>query len=296
MLAKDIDRVSGLLGSFLDAASKTWNDAILTPAEREDKLRQLLRDTVTFISGKLASKGEFPFVFVSAMNEAFGNPKGNPLDYDGPWNNAWTRLQSQCKNIPKEYEELQKAFAERHMDAVRDALCDIMVFALGAYHFTGYDADRDMQSVISAVLTRFCADEAQLAATKAHFDSLGLEYYAEGEFPFVRLKSSKDQGDGEYPKGKFLKSVGYRQPVFYQVPRPDPKAEAPPARKFFGQETTQAMQEDREKHVATEDAKKAKINEMVALYRTQLEELMFGLPPFDPNSNNLEGIKPALGA
>lgn len=210
------------------------------------------------------------FEAVSKMNEAFGNPKGDPASIDGK------RLLSQCKNIGKEYEELMAAFGikieitygERGsavpvkgdpVDNIRDALCDIVVFALGGQHFMGYDGNNDMAEVVSALYSRFCRNVEHLEETCSHYDKLGIKYYVEGKFPTVCLKSLLDQGDGEYPKGKFLKALGYRKPSFY-APAPvaaqkkidmrqptqvataadlkiyDKAAGIPIARKFMGQE------------------------------------------------------------
>ncbi len=159
------------------------------------------------------SKGIFERV--SEMNEAFGNPKGDPKNID------WDRLERQCKNILVEFErELMPAIAERNLEEVRDALCDINVFSLGAHHFMGIDADADMHAVIDGVLTRFIKDERDLAATMKKYDDLGVDYYLEGTFPTACLKSLEDQVDkyGEsYPKGKFLKSVSYALTVFPAV-------------------------------------------------------------------------------
>jgi len=175
------------------------------------------------------------FLDVKQMNEAFGNPEGNPADLrmavpggneKEDWervDSMWGRLNAQCKNIKAEYEELQEALAERDVDKVRDALCDINVFSLGAHHLMGLDADDDMAEVVAAVLTRFCTDEKHLADTSAYYAMKGVEHYVGGEFPYKFLKSSRDQGksiaaDGsetwEYPKGKFLKAVGSRKPIF----------------------------------------------------------------------------------
>jgi len=166
------------------------------------------------------------FEQVSEMNTAFGNPKGNPALLDAysteEYTAAWQRLEKQCKNILAEYQELQNALADRNLADVRDALCDINVFSLGAHHLMGIDANEDMAEVVGALYSRFCTDEAHLKATSDHYFAKGVEHYYEGEFPRKCLKSSKDQGysmvDGqdvwEYPKGKFLKALGYRQPVF----------------------------------------------------------------------------------
>lgn len=216
---------------------------------------------------------------VCAMNVAFGNPKGDP---ESP---NWSRITKQCSNIKSELAELQTAIEAMRLEGIRDALCDIKVFAMGGLHFMGVEnpllkvssvpsrfpildtttlltlkgglglrfetlmeqlghdrnseryfdvgcllivliadasviqamigayPDADMHAVIDGVLTRFCRDEDELEATKYKYHKLGVKYYVEGVFPEVCLKSTEDQGD-EYPKGKFLKSVGYRLPIF----------------------------------------------------------------------------------
>lgn len=169
------------------------------------------------------------FQRVAAMNVAFGNKAGNPLAMD------IARVRSQCKNILDEFCELQIAlgaspasvqsirdaakgleYADQvSVDNARDALCDIQVFGNGAHHFMGYDADRDMQSVIDGVMTRFIKDEADKQATIARHAAKGVtKVYFEGEFPTMVMKSAEDQPDA--PKGKFLKSASYSEPVFYQ--------------------------------------------------------------------------------
>lgn len=171
------------------------------------------------------------FKQVSEMNEAFGNPKGKPEDFSdtvsvngvsAPQLTNWSRLEKQCKNILSEYNELMTAIAERNITDVRDALCDINVFSLGAHHFMGQNADEDMTAVVDALYSRFCVDEEHAKDTSLHYEALGVQHYFEGEYPRRCLKSSHDQGmkivDGaevwEYPKGKFLKALGYHQPVF----------------------------------------------------------------------------------
>jgi hypothetical protein len=154
------------------------------------------------------------FKLVSDMNTAFGNPKGDPKNVD------WARLEAQVRNIADELQETLDAIAARDLEETRDGLCDINVFSLGAHHFLGIDATADMEAVVAGVMTRFCKNEDELARTKAKYDDLQVEYYVEGEFPTVCLKSAKDQQDkngDNLPKGKFLKSVGYKKTVFPAV-------------------------------------------------------------------------------
>lgn len=240
---------------------------------------------------------ETVFQRVSAMNEAFKNPKGNPLRISGP------KLMSQVSNILKEYEaELLPAIKEGRVDDIRDALADIIVFAFGGFHFMGYDGDRDLHCVIDALYSRFCRDTAHLEQTKKHFDGLGVKYYIEGQFPTCCLKSLEDQGDGEYPKGKFLKAMDYHKPVFYQV-TVDP-------RKFFGQpgisdmesqmadnlapatkqhDVVTAIAAERALHMEAHRGKLETINKQVEAFRADLERKAFGFEPFDGQSNNTAG-------
>lgn len=214
-----------------------------------------------------------PFQLVSEMNAAFSNPKGVPYAIN------WEKLTKQCKNIAGdsvelrgEAKELQVALQSKDLGAVRDALCDIMVFALGTFHFIGLDADKDMAEVVRCVMTRFCKNEEHLIATVKHYDELGVNHYIEGEFPRKCLKSSSDQGDGEYPKGKFLKALGYEQPVF-KLPN-----------------VTDDMRKARESRQAEFDRKKKAIERQVNEYRAKLELDAFGLPAFDASKNNADEL------
>lgn len=177
-----------------------------------------------------------PFQRVAVMNTAFGNPRGNPDDID------WSRIRAQCKNIFDEYLELLQGLGtcpsiladlqlahelaffygdsypnEPNPIQVRDALCDIQVFDMGAQHLMGAHGDDDMDDVVDGVMTRFIKDEADKQATIAKHAAKGVtEVYFEGEFPRMVMKSAKDQPDA--PKGKFLKSASYRDTVFRPMP------------------------------------------------------------------------------
>lgn len=172
------------------------------------------------------------FELVAAMNVAFGNPKGNPASID------IERIRKQCLNLPDEFGELMvalgadknliraavefmkwvaaKACNEPDLDQVRDSLMDIHVFSYGAHHLMGIDANADMEAVIGGVMTRFIKSDADKAATIAKHAVAGVtEVYFEGEYPTMVMKSAVDQPDA--PKGKFLKSASYSEPVFYAL-------------------------------------------------------------------------------
>lgn len=190
------------------------------------------------------------FAIVSAMNVAFGNAQGHaqqllPLPAEASAqqrtiaDGAWERLSKQCDNIGGKLDvhsadgqhngiingevlELLQAIERRDLNGTRDALCDIMVFTLGAFHIAGLDADADMQAVIDGVMTRFCRNEEELEQTLQKWRDKGIDKLATyGSFPTMCVKSTEDQVtfDGEQvPKGKFLKSIGYRDTVFSPLP------------------------------------------------------------------------------
>lgn len=147
------------------------------------------------------------FELVAEMNEAFGNPQGDPRAID------MAKLKSQCKNILDEYKELMEAIEAGDFYKIRDALCDIHVFTYGAHHLMGLDADMDMQEVVSAVMTRFIITPDDRLDTMMKHHSKGVtDIYFEGDYPRMIMKSGSDQPDA--PKGKFLKSASYREPEF----------------------------------------------------------------------------------
>jgi NTP pyrophosphatase (non-canonical NTP hydrolase) len=152
------------------------------------------------------------FQDVSSLNDAFGNPAGDPK------NPRWDRLESQAKNILDEYNELMDdGIGPKDINQVRDAISDILVFTLGLAHMAGIPVEEDMAGVDRSNRTKFCANPEQLIATIDKYDALGVEVYADGEYPMKRVKSAKYQVglDGkDYQKDKMLKSVTFEEPVF----------------------------------------------------------------------------------
>lgn len=158
------------------------------------------------------------FEDVSSLNVAFGNLKGDPL------NPNWDRLKSQAQNILDEYNELMDdGIGPKNMQEVRDAICDILVFTLGLAHMAGIEVEGDMKAVDESNRSKFCANEAILAATVEKYNKLGVETYVDGEFPMKRVKSAKEQtgNDGKlYQAYKMLKSVTFKEPIFAPVDKP----------------------------------------------------------------------------
>lgn len=152
------------------------------------------------------------FGAVAKLNVAFGNSAGNPN------NPNWERLESQAKNILDEYNELMDdGIHAKNMDEVRDAICDILVFTLGLAHMAGVPVEEDMAEVDRSNMSKFCSDEDELTETLIKYRDLGVDVYVDGDFPMVRVKSSKQQTglDGKlYQAHKMLKSVSFSEPKF----------------------------------------------------------------------------------
>jgi predicted HAD superfamily Cof-like phosphohydrolase len=149
---------------------------------------------------------------VSELNTLFGNPKGDPNNID------WEKLENQSKNILDEYHELlNDGIKAKNVTEVRDAICDILVFTLGAGHIAGVPVDEDMAAVDASNRSKFCCDQDNVDATVAKYTSLGVDVYVDGDFPMKRVKSTKEQTDingNIYRKGKMLKSISFKEPIF----------------------------------------------------------------------------------
>ena len=150
------------------------------------------------------------FQRVANMNVAFGNPKGDYTAVD------ISKITKQVSNILDELAEFGTAAALGDLEDMRDALCDIIVFAQGAQHLMGVDGDADMHAVVDGVMTRFVKNDEDKAATIALHAKKGVtDVYFEGEYPKMVMKSASAQPDA--PTGKFLKSASYTQPVFPEI-------------------------------------------------------------------------------
>lgn len=148
---------------------------------------------------------------VSHMNEAYGNPKGNPnqIDFD--------RVTKQCSNILDEYDELVMALENKDPIELTDALCDIMVFTLGAFHIAGIDANAAMTAVYESNMSKFVKDAEDEEKTAAKYTSLDVAFRFEGDYPTRRCRctSTRIGLDGEtYRENKILKSASYHKPKF----------------------------------------------------------------------------------
>jgi len=226
------------------------------------------------------------------MNEAFGNPKGDPHSINGK------KLFNQCKNIGDEFIELMNAFGweceikltpraphphdirtpqgDAQIIAIRDALCDINVFSLGAHHFTGYDARIDMRAVYESNMSKFVKNISDEVQTRAKFDAAGVQYTIDGEYPRVVFRSAFDQPD--MPAGKFLKSASTFKPVFVLAAKPQ-----------SAEDVVAKMHAEHAARKAEHDRKMAQLQDEVAAFCAKRELELFGLPAFDDHLNQTPG-------
>ena len=147
---------------------------------------------------------------VARMNVDFGNQEGSLSNID------WEKLKTQVSCIPEELDELAEAIKTKNSKEVRDAICDILVFTLGAAHIIGMDVDADMEEVYDSNMSKFCETQEQLDATIKKYADMGVVVHACGQFPKAYVRSSFDQtvGNKTYPKDKFLKGVNFFEPKF----------------------------------------------------------------------------------
>ena len=114
------------------------------------------------------------------------------------------------------YDELMLCLASRDITKVQDALWSVFRVIVMAARAMGYTEGQildDMKVVVGAVMTRFIKSPEDKIETRYKHAAKGvIDVYFEGEYPTMIMKSASDQPDA--PKGKFLKSASYSEPVF----------------------------------------------------------------------------------
>lgn len=180
-------------------------------------VRDALVDQKVFIYGAVHLMG-YPF-------DAFANTVDEYSQVD--LGAAGSTLTEVIKNYSAHCQgyvgKLESAAAEAHLEDVVVSLAQTVGFITYIQEqVLRVDVVKEMESVINGVMTRFIKDEADEAATyakhnKKHLSVLGeganaLQVYYEGQYPSRIMKSAVDQPDA--PKGKFLKSASFSEPVF----------------------------------------------------------------------------------
>lgn len=136
----------------------------------------------------------------------------------------WADAQKQAHMTVVEMRELVEALEKRDATKLRDAYCDLIVFAVGGLFRIGSDANTDMHAVTDSLLTRFDRTMEDAVKTQEKYNVLAVETevrttVVNGTNYFV-VVSAKDQigNNGEhYTAGKFLKSYQYSNPTLQQL-------------------------------------------------------------------------------
>lgn len=114
------------------------------------------------------------------------------------------------------------------LEELAEACAGLITAAHNVSFIVGCNIDKDMEAVTNALFSRLCDDEGHAERTVSNYnlvEGIDTHYAACDAIPgkFV-VYSSKDQygksGD-HYPENKFLKALGYGQPVFEELYRGD---------------------------------------------------------------------------
>jgi uncharacterized protein YabN with tetrapyrrole methylase and pyrophosphatase domain len=148
------------------------------------------------------------FRAVAQLNEAFGNTE---VGWD------WERLQRQFHLIAEEFKETHDAIEARDKKEVVDGCADLLVVTYGLLHLAGVDADAAMRVVSESNFSKLCSSPEVAEKTLKHYANLGVSVSLQGDVPTAYVSVTEDCHDisGKfYPRGKFLKSVEWKEPSF----------------------------------------------------------------------------------
>lgn len=158
------------------------------------------------------NKPATPYEQVAVINTIAGNiPEAN-----------WDNLRRQFKIFFSEVVELARAFDEKDINGMRDAIADITVTNCGFPFFLNCDGGQDFLHVANSLLTRFDSSYEDAVLTAIKYKDRGVKttfretvYDGVSYWATVVAEESTDNVTGEtLPVGKFLKSHKYRLPVF----------------------------------------------------------------------------------
>lgn len=142
-------------------------------------------------------------------------------------NSGWEAADHQLKIIRSEWEELSEGVETRDLHETRDGIADVLFTVYGLAHRLGLDADGDYDDMMTSQWSKFDTTEDDALLTQQKYVDKGMavvtvdRFHPEtGEILRVTL-SSMDQLDdkGRFcPKGKWLKSHRFMEPVFKPLP------------------------------------------------------------------------------
>lgn len=172
---------------------------------------------------------------VSALNLAFGNPKGDLTkpDVQAIRKQAMLCLEEAIEMVEAAYPGMQvmwelkrgKYKAEPGPDdidmlGVLDAQGDLTTVNDGVAHITGFDGNAVYQLVHESNMSKFIRQEEDKVKALSYYYDLGFQpddLYLHGDYPTMCIKVRRDINlNGKfYPEGKFLKNmVTFKEPDF----------------------------------------------------------------------------------
>lgn len=167
--------------------------------------------------------GKTNYELVRDFNKVFQREKLNPLaDFTDLKEVA--KATQQLQLIEEELEELREAIINNDWDGCKDAVADLLVVTYGMGYIMDINADKAVQEVNRANMTKVCITKDQVKRTVDKYNKEGVECSVlksstdDGDVWLV--KSSKDQEDSKgkfYPKGKFLKNVDWEEPNLWLI-------------------------------------------------------------------------------
>lgn len=153
---------------------------------------------------------------IRTMNETFGNPaiaKSKLLEGGG-----WEEVTTQAKCLLDEVNtELMQACENKDITELRDVIGDILVFTLGLAHLANVDVCGDLDAIFESNMSKLVVDADMAEETIMKYRKKGVVIDIKGHYPEAYAVSVDDQFDKEgkfYPRGKFLKGAGFREPEF----------------------------------------------------------------------------------
>jgi predicted HAD superfamily Cof-like phosphohydrolase len=171
---------------------------------------------------------------VSALNLAFGNPKG---DLAKPDVKAIRKQAMLCLEEAIEMVEAAHPGAKIYwqwditaeqpgntvsvnMKEIMDAQGDLTTVNDGVAHVTGFDGNEVYQLVHDSNMSKFISNEGDKIKALTYYYDLGFkpdDLYLHGDYPAKCIKVKRDiKLNGKfYPEGKFLKNmVTFKEPDF----------------------------------------------------------------------------------
>lgn len=127
----------------------------------------------------------------------------------------------QFRIIRLEIDEMLESIELEDLERLRDDVANVLFTTYGMAARLGFPADKDFKEVCRSNFTKFDKTEEDAKETAAKYLEKGVETYYVGRpredvLVYVTYLAKDQVGiDGKsYPKGKWLKSIHFEEPVF----------------------------------------------------------------------------------